>query len=513
MEILREALLYGSISNLRELPTSELGDLRLRLLAQHCRNNQVFRTGCWNYRIFHQYFIILQSLRSETSAAVLQLHTVDNGSHALIAILRARTRRQSELSVEESYDCRLLSDLMCGMYLSRCRDPVFSQAVKKLLPDWNERSASLDYIQAFRVIRCELDVDLESSSHPRIASGPESDTMVRIRCLTNSIRLSDSPLERRVYLNLLLQLDYISALVVYLGDNQIDLVSRITELRSLSQHYWNVVAPQYLKLVETDKLDFNTLRQLAVTPVAQHLRCPKPWEPEDFQWLTPEMWSISRLHPGLAAYILGLPLQIGVPGPRIICQSLRLLHRLGVSQYARHLCIQGSQLVCPVHVRQLIEPEQEIEIDLNGVPFEDYGPFDRVGYIYGDHYTEFTRPAFETLLKYQTNPYNRMSLLNSELIPQMQLRQNLARWYSLPEATPLQTLLERYLTPIPSPEFPPQGVAPLCHALTENPISMISGFVGLPCDSALSAKGLVEADIGGADDPVSGVGPVPPNGA
>ena len=84
MEILREALLYGSISNVRELPTSELGDLRLRLLAQHCRNNQIFRTGGWNYRIFHQYFIILQSLRSETSAAVLQLHTLDNGSHALV---------------------------------------------------------------------------------------------------------------------------------------------------------------------------------------------------------------------------------------------------------------------------------------------------------------------------------------------------------------------------------------------------------------------------------------------
>ena len=489
MEILREALLYGSISNVRELPTSELGDRGLGLLAQHCRNNQIFRTGCWNYRIFHNYFIILQRLRSETPAAVLQFHTRDNGSHALLTILRARARRQSELAVEESYDCRLLSDLMCGMYLSRCQDLGFVKAVKKVLPDWNERSTTLDYIQAFRIIQSALHVEVESPStnnppHPQIGipNEPESNTLVRIRCITNSIRLSDSPLERRVYLNLLLQLDYVSAVVLYLGENQVDLLNRITELRSRCQDYWNVVAPQYLKLVETDKLDFYTLKQLAVTPQAQYLRCPKSWELEDFKWLTPEMWSIYLLHPGLAAYILGLPLQIGIPGPRIICQSLRLLHRLGVSQYARHLCIQGSQLICPAHVRQLIESEPEVEIDLNGVPFEDYGPFDRVGYIQGDHYTEFTRPAFETLLKYRTHPYNRTLLQNSELIPQMQLRQDLARCHSLPEATPLQILLERYLTPIPSPEL-----APSCNRLTPNLTPKIPGFVGLPWESPLSA--------------------------
>jgi hypothetical protein len=321
--------------------------------------------------------------------------------------------------------------------------------IKMILDNWQQKGSDTTLI-AFCQFIDGLILDHISESPDRKVVITESELTGFILCATCSLCRRNIWIDRSIYVNAIIQdgnvvnlealgqnlvtyisepvvtnitkyidwqifldLDYLDAVAPYVSHIQNNTIHRVQQLVAAAPHYWKAIGSKYMSLINTDKLSFPIIKYLTQIPNNQFIKMPQHWVLQDFKWLTPEIWAISQLDPRLSAYILGLPLQMGVPGPKTIYKSLCLLKRLGVEQYTRHMCIQGSHLIVPSY----------------------------------DQYFEFTRPHFNEIINTKQNLYTKRPINRSELLIEIAVRQNMVYIGNLPEATSLESLLRRYITP------------------------------------------------------------------
>ena len=498
MQTLVQSSLYGSLSALKLHITPETASQIIQIMVKQYNQNDIFQLPSWNYRIFYNYLVVMKALSRETPETIRKIHLLQDNSHALYTLVTRRLEMLCTLSLTQQQTALILTSLMIHIYyrifksfeivksdlLLHTTSP-HNLGMRMILDNWQQRRSDTDFVAFCQFIDgLILEPISESLDYKLVIK--DSELTGFILCATCSLCKKNIWIERPISVNAIIQdgnvvnlqaigqslityinepvatnitkyidwqiildLDYIDAVVPYVTHIQDSLIHRIQQLVAAAPRYWKEIGSRYMSLINTDKLSFPIIKYLTQIANSQSMKLPQHWELQDFKWVTPEIWAISQFDRRLSTYILGLPLHLGVPGPKTIYKSLCLLKRLGVEQYTRHMCIQGSHLILPTYHGELLERHQTcIDTDFSGIRFEDYGPFDRISYIEDDHYFEFTRPHFNGIINTKQNPYTKKPINGSDLLVEMLIRQNMASNSKLPEATSLETVLRRYLTPM-----------------------------------------------------------------
>ena len=221
-------------------------------------------------------------------------------------------------------------------------------------------------------------------------------------------------------------------------------MSRVTKLQATApdyyakvayKHYYRVARKIYqdnllTEITQEDMLTFNTFFPSIVNPKLL-----------EYSTLA---FNISLLATDLAGYVLGFPIQTGLPSAAQIATALEQLEKMGLKAYAASIAkyVRASQL--PLSTTPF-ESENKATIcneeDVLMVKADKYSPFDVVVYRSGEHIFRFTRPEFSNLLKTKKNPWNNEEIPYSVLAT-ISARHAASKDMGLPKSKPLKEILQ-----------------------------------------------------------------------
>lgn len=221
------------------------------------------------------------------------------------------------------------------------------------------------------------------------------------------------------------------------------LLSRVTKLQATApdyyakvayKHYYRVARKIYqdnllTEITQEDMLTFNTFFPSIVNPRLL-----------EYSTLA---FNISLLATDLAGYVLGFPIQTGLPSAGQIANALDQLEKMGLKAYAASIAkyVRASQL--PLSITPF-ESENKATIcneeDVLMVKADKYSPFDVVVYRSGEHIFRFTRPEFSNLLKTKKNPWNNEEIPHSVLAT-IAARHAASKDMGLPKSKTLKEIL------------------------------------------------------------------------
>lgn len=259
-------------------------------------------------------------------------------------------------------------------------------------------------------------------------------------------------------INLIIESDYFAALSVC--DASVEpLMARCRTLMTTASQYWEAVAkPEYRevfnKLIAAKKLVGSTKAQ------AQELNTLFPGIfGVSLERLSDLAYKITCLEFTIQAYVLGFPIQYGLPSPDMIEELLYYLSNVGKEHYAEELKAHEEKLA-----------NYYLSADITGwhrVPWRirnvqdvlennvyEYNSFDRMMLITGVNIHHFVRPEFQNLLKSHKNIWTNEDLpkqFEIEVLARLQISEGL----KLPSAGTILELLTRTddgtLYPAPEP--------------------------------------------------------------
>ena len=210
------------------------------------------------------------------------------------------------------------------------------------------------------------------------------------------------------------------------------LIARCTYLKGKTSAYWEKVAPDYKRYIEkrlggsSRSLSRTSLRELhGVFPTLVDERLLT------FSELAFLIYFMDPLH---RAYVLGYPIQYGLPLEIEIMQALNRLSELGIEKYIAELVEYNRErlkLRLPgVFNTTALEPEKDT--DVMEMCVYEYNPFDTIAYNDNGHYYIFTRPEFASLLKSKKHLYTQ-TILPANIVLDIQQRMKFATEMRLPE--------------------------------------------------------------------------------
>jgi hypothetical protein len=167
---------------------------------------------------------------------------------------------------------------------------------------------------------------------------------------------------------------------------------------------------------------------------------------DEIEEITEIVWNIGMEDYVRQAYILGLPIQFGIPSKKIINQSLVRLAKLGPEKYSQDVCHKGTDCV-----KFNYEDYQHFDTDgenLILIGFEEYSPFDRIQFVQDDHIYEFTRDTWKSFMDqsketYELNPYNRQQI-DAITLRNIKFRMIVAEAEQFPDAKPLIEIIKNH---------------------------------------------------------------------
>ena len=223
----------------------------------------------------------------------------------------------------------------------------------------------------------------------------------------------------------------------------VHIMERCKTLSTRAPQYWSFVRGQYQELVRLA----STTGSLSGTKIEDIIEMdrivPGIIDPR-LVHLNDLSYKIYLLQPEVAAYVLGYPIQFGIPTYNMFLDSLKHLTNVGKEQYCKDLRRHNrkvSQFVPKPFLREgeKISMEPVNKKDTREEDIFDYGPFDYLAST-GTHLFYFTRPEFDTCTQSHLNHWT-SSPMAYATIYEMLMRQRLAKTLGLPAPNTILGLL------------------------------------------------------------------------
>lgn len=258
-----------------------------------------------------------------------------------------------------------------------------------------------------------------------------------------AIRAGNIPpdIDPEVFITFFLNVDWVKPVADH-KDNELfsEIIQRGHYLIKHAPHYWEQVAKKvYQVLVETQIANRRLLLGTTKKDLLEML--------EIFPEVKTELSSLSELAYLIAlkllplqAYLLGFPIQYGLPGDKMIWSALQKLSAIGKEQYAKLMREEQEKITfIPSCFGSAIERNEK---DVLEEFVYDYGPFDRLTVITGMNLYHFTRKELHNILENGQNIYTKEELVKP-ILEEAKRRLKIAKEWGLPEPAPLLALLEK----------------------------------------------------------------------
>lgn len=418
ISLLEEILIYGSLANFASLDSDpDIIPLLLKCIPM------MQKVVDWEYRLLHNFHLCLIRM--------------DHIKHAKVD-LGSFYKALKDIKLEDV----LLGDLLTAVYLGHLKKEELAMLTKDndaatFMMVLYEASTSIvlrSYLQNVKSM-CQNEemkgrpIELHHQILFPAKKSKNTFTIVatNLRAFRAAVRCDSA--------NHLTQLQ--------LPPSDIDfLVKRVKLLLQNAPRYWTLVEHLYAPKLKKLNLDFDDFR-LIYSLAPKVLTLPEGLNDKDINNLNTLTWKIWRMDALNRGYFLGFPIHLGVPGNKSVKEALYKLARDGPEKYAKEKTQAGSKLTkisYPGLTKYGSNDGKEIK-DLLEVPFDSYGPFDRIAFIDGDFYYEFTRPSWPTILENKQNPYNKTSIFPI-VYDQIATRYRMASLCKFPPATSLVELLK-----------------------------------------------------------------------
>lgn len=153
-------------------------------------------------------------------------------------------------------------------------------------------------------------------------------------------------------------------------------------------------------------------------------------------------YKIAMLPFKVQAYLLGFPIQYGLPSKEMIWTALEKLSSLGKKAYNEVLREEQRRSIEYLVPSVFNKPVERNDKDVLDELVYDYVPFDRLTAICGINLYHFTRNEFENIIKTEKNIYTGETLPSS-VLEEAKVRLSLGEEFQLPKCETFLTLLEK----------------------------------------------------------------------
>ena len=431
-DTITQALLYGSIQSFNLNSINGI----ITKLADLVEKKEYQKYPGWQYRLLHNYCMAINGL--DDKEAIDAHYCKDNICHVIYRLYLALDSsldpeaifRQTKLidiiivTYLKSFK-KIQSAIMCDTYYNSDRDKgTLTKILFDRIPSIIGNSPRI--IINTMVLRVIMDEPnsllLEDDLDDKELDGKQLDNSGCIR--TTIIRCA-------------LHVDNFTYLHSRVYDDKADgiIIKRIKHLATEAKLYWKEVRASYVKILKRIDLNFETMQQL-IDIDDTLIEIPKGITITEFKLFNKLAWKVWNLQSDLRAYVLGLPIHMGIPGIKTIKDCVLKLAKHGIEAYSSEMGKLGNSIVYPPY--QSIVHHNGGGDDLVGVPFESYGPFDRLAYIENDLLFEFTRSSWIELK--DRNPFTKINFSHS-FIAMKTCRGSMAGRMLLPPSKPIASLL------------------------------------------------------------------------
>jgi hypothetical protein len=213
------------------------------------------------------------------------------------------------------------------------------------------------------------------------------------------------------------------------------LFDRIVLLTTAAPDYWKCVNEWYVYRVKDLDLSFTEMKQLHMADSS--LVCIPEFKAEEVKLFTQLTWNMWKLPAPIRAYALGFPVQLGIPSPKIIKAALLRLASHGLDVYIKNIEALNEQSSRPLFFGLEFF---KTDGDLLTHDFNAYNSFDCVSMVEDRFVYRFTRPSWASVIQTKLNPYNKQKIPPS-VIDEMKLRTKIASDMGLPSPQTLRDML------------------------------------------------------------------------
>lgn len=178
---------------------------------------------------------------------------------------------------------------------------------------------------------------------------------------------------------------------------------------------------------------------------------------ENFRQIGEKEWKLFKLPAATRAYVLGFPINMGIPGEAVIFRTLMSLARDGSDQLMLSMKARFPHMPNDYASLGLTQVSDRDFLD---VKFSHLNSFDVVTCIADSTIYEFSRPNWKTIIESKMNPYTNLPLAMS-VLEEIKHREFVANTYQLPVCKSINDLIDEPLTPreeVKHDPTPPSGL-------------------------------------------------------